>query len=570
MSTVVAPGEQEFPESQTVVKPASDVEQAEQMWAVKGQLALSLVALGLGGFIGLFQAIERIDITLPPFGPFENYYQGLTFHGVLLAFVFTFGFANSFVSWTTIRGFGRPLASTMLAQGAFWLLLAGTALGAVMMTLNEATVLFTFYSPMQAHSLFYLAAVFLVVSTWLVLANIVLTYRAWRAENPTEAIPLLGFVSITTYIMWGLASIGVAVLTVGMLLPWSLGLWTNTDPQLGRTLFWLTGHAIVYFWLLPAYISWYMMIPKQVGGRLYSDGLTRFVFILFLLFSIPTGLHHQFTDPGIHEGMKSIHLVLTFVIFYPSLITAFTIMAALEHGGRRAGGRGLFGWIMALPWNNPAVVAQLLAMLVFTLGGVTGLVNASMTVNMVIHNTAFVPGHFHLTVGTAVALSVIGICYWFVPYLTQRRLYAPKLALWQAWLWAIGVLIFARGQMSGGLDGQPRRTMIGEAAYHLPGWDLANWLTAIGGVVMTISGLLFFIVMIGTLLNRRVETEDGQAELEAPMPDPPIHDHRKSWKMFDRIGMWTLIAFILILIAYIPVLMLYLPAEFSSPGIRVW
>ncbi len=546
------------------------VETDQQMWTIKGQLITSLAALGLGGFIGMFQAIERIQITLPPFGPFENYYQGLTFHGVLLAFVFTFGFANSFVSWTTMRGFGRPLRSNMLAQGSFWLLLGGTVLGAIILTLNEATVLFTFYAPMQAHSTFYLAAVFLVLSTWATLANIVLTYRAWRAEHPTEAVPLMGFVSITTYIMWGLASLGVAILVLGMLLPWSLGIMDNTDPQLGRTLFWLTGHAIVYFWLLPVYISWYMMIPKQVGGRLYSDGLTRFVFILFLLFSIPTGLHHQYTDPGIHEGMKSIHLLLTFVIFYPSLITAFTIMAALEHGGRRAGGKGLFGWVMALPWNNPAVVAQLLAMLVFTLGGVTGLVNASLTVNMVIHNTAFVPGHFHLTVGTAVALSVLGICYWFVPYLLQKPLFSPKLALWQAWLWAIGVLIFSRGQMSGGLDAQPRRTMLGEASYSLPGWEVANWLTAIGGVVMTISGLLFFVVMIGTFLNKRAETPEERGALDPPMPDPPIHDHRKSWKVFDRLGFWTLVAFILILIAYIPVLMLYLPAEFSSPGVRVW
>ena len=564
MSSVAATADQ------PVERDDASVETTGQMWPITGQIAISLFALGLGGFIGLFQAIERINITLPPFGPFENYYQGLTFHGVLLAFVFTFGFANAFVSWTTMRGFGRPLASTMLQQGSFWVLLVGTILGAIVLTMNEATVLFTFYAPMQAHSVFYLAAALLVVATWLTLANIVLTYRAWRAENPTEPVPLMGFVSITTYIMWGLASLGVAILVLGMLLPWSLGLIEHTDPQLGRTFFWLTGHAIVYFWLLPVYISWYMMIPKQVGGRLYSDGLTRFVFILFLLFSIPTGLHHQYTDPGIHEGMKGFHLLLTFVIFYPSLITAFTIMAALEHGGRKAGGKGLFGWIMALPWNNPAVVAQLLAMLVFTLGGVTGLVNASLTVNLVVHNTAFIPGHFHLTVGTAVALSVLGICYWFVPYLTQKPLFSTKMALWQAWMWAIGVLIFSRGQMSGGLDGQPRRTMLGEAPYSLPGWEIANWLTAIGGVVMTVSGLLFFIVMIGTLLNKRAETAEERAALDPPMPEPPIHGSRKSWKVFDRIGLWTIIAIILILVAYIPVFLLYLPAEFSSPGVRVW
>ena len=75
-----------------------------------------------------------------------------------------------------------------------------------------------------------------------------------------------------------------------------------TDPLLARTLFWFTGHPIVYFWLLPAYISWYMLVPRQAGGKLFSDPMARASFILFLILSAPPGLHHQVTDPGIHEG----------------------------------------------------------------------------------------------------------------------------------------------------------------------------------------------------------------------------------------------------------------------------
>src|SRR5690606_22057978 len=113
---------------------------------------------------------------------------------------------------------------------------------------------------------------------------------------------------------------------------------------------------------------------------------------------------------------------------------AFSVMAALEIGGRRAGGTGLLGWVKKLPWKDPSVLAQVLAMVTFGLGGATGLVNASFAMNQVIHNTTWVPGHFHMTVGTAVALTLMGVAYWLIPYLTQRRLVGRGLALASSWI----------------------------------------------------------------------------------------------------------------------------------------
>lgn len=541
---------------------------AAHMWPIRWQLYLGYIGLAIGGLIGLLQAWERVD----PSGAdsaysalqMNSYYQGLTLHGVLLALVFTFTFCNAFLSLTTMKGFNRPLASQLLSQGTFYVMAAGVVLAGYAMLLDKATVLFTFYTPLEADPLFYLGAVFLVVSTWLVLANMLLTLRAWRADNPGERIPLLSYVSIVTYIMWGMASIGIAVLSVAFVIPWSLGWLDGVDPQLNRTLFWFSGHPIVYFWLLPVYVSWYMMIPRQVGGRLFSDGLTRAVFLLFLLYSTPVGLHHQFTDPGLSETMKYIHGVLTFIVIFPSLATAFSLMAALEMGGRRAGGKGLLGWIPKLPWGNPSVTAQLLAMLVFTLGGITGSINASSTINKVVHNTAFIPGHFHMTVGTAVALSIMGITYWLLPFLTGRALFMPKLGVWQSWLWLVGILVFARGQIAGGLDGMPRRTAIGAAPYNLDAWDLSHWFTMIGGMLMGVSGLLFFIVVVGTLVNK-----ERTANVEFPLAQP-MHGPRESWRILDNLGFWTLIAVLLILIAYVPVFWQYLPADFNAPGLKVW
>ena len=311
------------------------------------------------------------------------------------------------MSLLTMRGFARPLASRGLLEASLWCGWAGTALAAWAILANKATVLFTFYAPLGATPAFYVGAVLLVVSTWITLLNQLLTLRAWRRDRVGARIPLMSYLSIVTMLMWFVASLGIAIEVLVYLLPWSLGWRDAVDPQFTRLLFWFSGHPIVYFWLLPIYVSWYTLLPRQVGGKIYSDGLTRLVFLSFLLL-LPVGVHHQFTDPGIPFSSKTIQWLLTFGIFYPSMVTAFSVVAALEQGGRERGGRGWFGWILKLPWSDPSVAGQLLAGIAFALGGASGLINASYTVNLVVHNTSFIVGHFHLTVGTAVALSIIG------------------------------------------------------------------------------------------------------------------------------------------------------------------
>ena len=98
-----------------------------------------------------------------------------------------------------------------------------------------------------------------------------------------------------------------------------------------------------------------------------------------------------------------------------------------------------------MPWKEPSFTAQVLAMILFAFGGAGGVINASYNINLVIHNTAWVPGHFHLTVGTAVTLTFMGILYWMLPYITGKQLWSKTAALWQAWSWFIGMAIFSTG-----------------------------------------------------------------------------------------------------------------------------
>jgi cytochrome c oxidase subunit I len=533
-----------------------------QRAVIRWTIFLGFAALAVGVVNGLGQALNYAGVDILRFFPgMRTYYQGLTVHGVFNAIVFTFSFSNGFLLLTMARGLGRRCNDGLLIA-MFATLVLGSLLAAFAMFSGRASVLFTFYPPLQAHWTFYLGLALVVVSTWLTSATQLVMLRGWRRDHPGERIPLLAFLSVATYVMWDIASIGIAVEVVFLLLPWSLGLISGADPLLSRTLFWYSGHPIVYFWLLPIYVSWYAMVPKLAGGKLFSDTLTRVVFLMFIVLSIPVGFHHQFTDPGISGHMKFAHAVLTFAVFFPSLATAFSVMYALEIGARRRGGQGLAAWFLKIPWDDPALSAQVLAMLAFLLGGITGLMNASFNMNQVVHNTAFIPGHFHLTVGAAVALSVMGIAYWLVPYLSERRLWSSRLGCWQGWIYFAGVLIFARGMISGGLLGMPRRTLVLAAPYHKPEWHLPAILTGVGGTMMFVGAMACFFVLAMTV-SFGEKTEGVDIPFTETIEGPPA----SGWEVhLDRLRYSVVTVLVLIAMAYGPFLIRHIPPKLLSPG----
>ena len=513
-------------------------------------LIIGFSHLMLGILLGMLQGLEHAGIDLYQYVPMlRHYYQGLSMHGTFNAMVFTFTFIHAFLNFAVSYGFRRPLHSVPLGWVTFWVTIVGIGLVDKALLTNQASVLYTFYAPMQAHPTYYIGLALLVVGTLLAALNYSLTYKAWRRDNPGQRIPLLPFGALCTLSMWGLATIGVIIQVLGFLLPWSLGLRDGIDPLLTRTLFWMTGHPLVYFWLLPAYLSWYFILPRVAGGRLFSEPLARLSFLLFIPLSLPVGFHHQFLDPGVSEGSKALHALITFGVFMPSMITAFTVMASLETGGRARGGKGRLGWIRTLPWGDPVFSLQALSMILFAMGGISGLVNVSYNVNLVVHNTMFVPGHFHLTVGTASVLTFMATTYWLVPHLTGRRLLSKKLAVLQGWLWFVGMSIMSRGMAWAGTMGVPRRTALGSSPYVLPEWLTAfNWV-ALGGVLLSISGLLYFAILLGTLLVSPRTSEP----VEVPVAQPLLEE-QVPWYL-DRFIPWILGSAFLVLVAYGPALL---------------
>jgi len=538
---------------------------ANENLLVLAQIYTATAALALGAFFGVLQGLSRANVIVMP--PEFDYYRLLTAHGVLLALAFTTFFIVGIFQFAVYRQILRPGRALAVGWIGYGMMLLGTVMAAATILSGNASVLYTFYAPLKASPWFYFGATFLIFGTWVVAAEVIENIIWFKRRHRSERIPLPAFIALTTMVMWVIATLGV-VAEMGLLIPWSLGWTRGIDVELTRMLFWYFGHPLVYFWIMGAYLIWYTVVPTTFGGRIFSDSLTRLVFIFLLLLSTPVGLHHQFLDPGIHAGWKWLHMALTYGVVVPSFMTAFALFATFEIAARRAGRIGFSSVVRWLPWKDPTFSGSALGMLLFIPGGFGGIVNASCSMDVLVHNTMWIVGHFHITVGGPVALTFMAAAYRLVPELTGRKLFAPQVALAQTYLWFIGMCLMSLSMHWAGLLGSPRRTSevsyLGSAV--ASAWHGQMIAAAIGGVLLFASIVMFVVVAVGTRLQDVPAVKplgfafagvDGDA-----LPTPAI---------FDRVDRWALGALALAVIAYAGPMHDYLAAaHYLAPGLRTW
>lgn len=533
-------------------------------------IIVSFIAVFLGAVAGLLQIMQRSGWLVLP--GWLNYYQLLTAHGVLLALIFTTFFIIGYLFSGVARTLDGKLTSAARANGwiGFYLMVIGTIIATITILTNDATVLYTFYAPMKASPWFYIGLALVVVGSWFGGFGIFAAYISWRKDHKNQSSPMFAFMAVATMILWLHASLFVAIEVVFQLIPWSFGLVDRINVSLSRTLFWYFGHALVYFWLLPAYIYWYVNIPQIVGGKIFSNSLPRLTFILFILFSIPVGFHHQLTEPGIESFWKFLQVVLTMMVVIPSLMTAFGIMATFELAGRSRGGKGLFGWIKKLPWNDARFFTAVMGMLIFIPAGAGGIVNASYQLNQMVHNTWFVTGHFHLTLASTVILTFFAISYWLIPVLNGRTFTKTlnNLAIVQAVLWTIGMLLMGGLMHIVGLLGAPRRTSFstyGDNELAVT-WLSYNQVIAAGGVILFLAivlvlyiwiNLLFFAPKSEKIIDYPIGVINEQAE------HPP--------RILERWSFWIGVSIALSLVAYlIPIYHIIMHSPPGALPFRSW
>ena len=517
------------------------------------ELIFPIVLLILGIYNGLIQTLYRSGVIKDSSFLGIEYYQGLTLHGVINAIVLTTFFAVAFGNVIMVFHLKKQLNKFTNTLSVV-LMVVGVLMAALAMLSGKASVLYTFYAPLMAHPTFYLGLALAVVGSWVAFFGWIPLYLSWRKENPDKKTPLAVWGNLANFTIWFFASISVAVEILFFLLPWSLGWIDGINVELTRTLFWLFGHPLVYFWLLPAYIMYYTILPGEAGGKLYSDKAGRIVFALFIILSIPIGTHHQFMEPAIEQGYKLFHSFLTYGVAIPSLLTAFTIAASLEYAARQRGSKGILSWMANLPWFSEKkflFAYGIVGLLIFIRGGASGLVNASYSLNATVHNTGWIPGHFHLTVGGPVFLAILGMTIYIYAKVAGKEIKFPSLNVMVPYMWFVGLMIFSTGLKIGGLEfGEPRRTNMGMSYLDNGGanfealWLFTTLTTVMGGIIMTISAVMYFIVFFGTVFSPKVNEE----VIELPVTEA-YHDE-KDLGIFKNYTPWVITALVIIAVSY--------------------
>jgi cytochrome c oxidase subunit 1 len=433
----------------------------------------------------------------------DLYYRSVTAHGSAMGYVFPTLVAMGFGYAIVGLSLKQSLIGVRWAWAGFILVVLGTVCAMVPVSMGLASVLYTFYPPMIGNPFFYLGIVLVVIGSWIWVALMSINLHAWKKAHPGAPIPLPMFANVAGAYLWAWTSIGAAIEILFQILPAAVGLTTTIDAGLARIFFSWTLHAIVYFWLMPAYIAFYTLVPRAIGGRLYSDVMARISFVLFLVFSMPIGVHHLFQDPQVGAGIKFVHAVFTGMVSIPTFLTVFTICASIEIAGRLRGGRGLLGWVAALPWKNPMMLAVAFSFIMLGFGGAGGLINMSYQLDFAVHNTQWITGHFHLIFGGAIVIMYFAIAYDLWPDLTGRALSNGRLMRIQLWLWFIGMIVMTFPWHYVGILGMPRRM-----AYYdytdpaLAPMALPVIITLAGGLLLVVSGVMFVYILLRAQVGR--------------------------------------------------------------------
>jgi cytochrome c oxidase subunit 1 len=500
---------------------------------MKANAVAAVVFLAIGGLFGLSVALTRWpEVHLLPA---DWFYLALTAHGldVLLLWIIFFEIAVLYFASSTLLN--SRLAAPKLGWVAFGLMLGGGLITNVSVLQGESTVMFTSYPPLMAAQHFYLGLILFAVGALLACGIFFGTLVIAREEKTYQgSVPLVTYGALTAAIIAVFTLASGAIILIPTWL-WSLGIISYIDPLMYKLVWWAMGHSSQQINVSVHVAIWYAIAAMLFGAKPLSEKVSRGAFLLYILFLQLASAHHLLVEPGLSSEWKVFNTSYAmYLAVLGSMIHGMTVPGSIEAAQRKRGfDKGFFEWLRKAPWGNPAFSGMFLSLVMFGfLGGISGVVMGTEQINIIIHNTLYVPGHFHGTVVAGTTLAFMAMTYLLIPLIFQREIRFPRLAKWQPYMFGLGVAGISLFMMGAGTLGVSRRhwdITFADSVLDFSYPEAAFLMLALNGlsaIAAALGGLMYIVVVVGSVFfGRKVE---GKIPLAAPSGPPAVATYGSS------------------------------------------
>lgn len=488
---------------------------------MKANAVAAVVFLLVGGIFGLLVGLTRWPAV--HLLQADQFYLVLTAHGINVLLFWCIFFEIAVLYFCSSVLLSCRLAAPKFAWAGFALMLIGAVMNNIVVLQGNASVMFTSYAPMEAPPLFYLSLILFAVGALIGCFVFFGTLVIAKNEKTYEgSVPLVTFGAITAAIIAVFTIVSGAIILIPTL-GWSLGLISHIDSLMYRLIWWAFGHSAQQINVAAQIAVWYAIASIVFGAKPMSEKVSRMAFLLYILFLQLASAHHLLVDPGVSSEFKMFNTSYAmYLAVMASMIHGLTVPGSIEAAQRAHGyNSGFFEWLRKAPWGNPTFSGMFISLVGFGfLGGITGVVMGAEQINIIVHNTLYVPGHFHATVVLGTTLTFMALTYWLVPILFRRELIMKRLASWQPYIFGLGMSGVALFLMGAGTLGVPRRhfdisfSATGGIVHEFPA--AAYTLMGLNGlsVVLAVTGgALFCIIIVGSLLFGKKLGEDEKSSV---------------------------------------------------------
>lgn len=478
-------------------------------------LASMLTLFFVAVTLGVLMRIEQLTVQRPLFSP-ETYNAFFTVHGVIMIFMFVLpGLSATFGNFFLPIMIGaRDVAFPRLNLMSWYFFIAGTLIVVASLFTGNGPpdTGWTFYVPFSIHTstnvtLGVFGAFVLGFSSILTGLNFITTVHRMRAPGMNWfRMPLFVWSLYATAWIQVLATpiLGITLLLVIVERIFGVGVFDPAkggDPLLYQHLFWIYSHPAVYIMIVPAMGAVTEIIPTLAHRTIFGYKAIAYSSMAIAAVGSLVWGHHMFTS-GMGDPADVVFSLLTFLVAVPSSIKVFNWTATLYKGSIEL---------------RPPMIFALTFVFLFIIGGLTGIIQGALNVNVHLHDTYWIVGHFHYVMfgGTGMGFFA-ALLYWFPKMF--GKMYNEKIATISWFPIFVGFNMFYFTMLVLGYMGMPRRYFT-----HLPQYHTAHVIASIGAFIM-VSGLILFFANLLVALFRGKKAEQnpwGGVTLEWRIPSPP-------------------------------------------------